>query len=813
MANKPANGNAEQLHTYHPGEEEAFLERLIFSFRPTLLLLFLLATVFFAYQAAGLRPDASFEKMIPMEHPYIQSFMKHMSDLGAAGTSIQVAVEHTSGDIFDAEYLDILQKVNDEVFYLKGVDRNRMRSLWTPNVRWTEVTEKGFEGDTVIDSEYDGSERAMKQLRQNILRSGEVGRLVSDDYRSSIVQAPLIDIDPTSGEPLNYWELSQALEINIREKYEQPSADGSGQPKVKIHIIGFAKIIGDLLDGITAILLFAIITLIITSVLLFLYTRSLRGTISPLLCSIIAVIWQLGLLTTLGYGLNAYSILIPFLVFAIGVSHGVQIVNAFLGESIAGHDRQASARRAFRALYIPGMTALISDAIGFTTMLLIPIQVIKDLGIAASVGVAVVVLTNLVLLPIMMSYIGITKKTLEHHRKGRTDDKTRDTAWHLLSNLASARVARVSVVVAAIGFAVGIYGGQNLQIGDLDPGAPELRPDSRYNLDNQFITDNYATSSDILVVMVETGEEQCAQYQNLELVDRFTWHMQNVPGVSSAMGASEVSKLFAAGYNEGNLKWATVNRDQRLLGSTFDQMPGALMNTRCSLLPVALFLNDHKAETLQRVVDEAQAFADENRQEGIHFALAAGNAGIEAATNQEITTAQTRMMVLIYSVVGALVFLSFASWRAVICIMVPLALTSFLAQALMAQLGIGVKVATLPVIALGVGVGVDYGIYIYSKLNHFLRRGMGIQEAYFNTLTTTGEAVSLTGVMLAVGVATWIWSPIKFQADMGLLLTFMFLWNMVGALWLLPALAHFLINPEKIVAKEKKRTAKMVSAA
>ncbi len=376
-----------------------------------------------------------------------------MSDLGAAGTTIQVAVEHTSGDIFDPEYLDLLQKVNDEVFYLPGVDRNRMRSLWTPNVRWIEVTEKGFEGDKVIDSHYDGSEQAMAQLRQNILRSGEVGRLVADDYRSSIVQAPLIDIDPTSGEPLDYWELSKALEKNVREKYEQLSVDSSGEPTVRIHIIGFAKMIGDLLDGITAIFLFAIITLLITSVLLFLYTRSLRGTLSPLLCSIIAVIWQLGLLTTLGYGLNAYSILIPFLVFAIGVSHGVQIVNAILGESIAGNDKQTSARRAFRALYVPGMTALVSDAIGFITMVLIPIQVIKDLGIAASVGVAVVVLTNLVLLPVMMSYLGITRKTLEHHRNARTTMSLAALPGICLSNFASARVARISIALAAIGFA------------------------------------------------------------------------------------------------------------------------------------------------------------------------------------------------------------------------------------------------------------------------------------------------------------------------------------------------------------------------
>ena len=484
-----SQGEGKNLHSYQAGEEERFLERIIFSYRPQLLVVFLLATVFFAYQAAGLRPDASFEKMIPMEHPFIQSFMKHMSDLGAAGTTIQVAVEHTSGDIFDAEYLDVLRQVNDEVFYLPGVDRNRMRSLWTPNVRWVEVTELGFEGDKVIDSQYDGSERAMTQLRQNVLRSGEVGRLVSDDYRSSIVEAPLIDVDPASGQPLDYWTLSQTLEENIREKFEQQSLDADGNPKIRIHIIGFAKIIGDLLDGITAIFLFAIITLVITSLLLFLYTRSLRGTLSPLLCSVIAVIWQLGLLTTLGYGLNAYSILIPFLVFAIGVSHGVQMVNAILGESVAGNDRQTSSRLAFRALYLPGMAALISDAIGFTTMLLIPIQVIKDLGVAASVGVAVIVLTNLVLLPILMSYLGITKKTLAHHQKNQGDSR-RGSAWRVLSNLASPRVARVSILVAVVGFAIGIYGGQNLKIGDLDPGAPELHPDSRYNLDNQYITDN-----------------------------------------------------------------------------------------------------------------------------------------------------------------------------------------------------------------------------------------------------------------------------------------------------------------------------------
>ncbi|MDZ7784176.1 MAG: MMPL family transporter [Halioglobus sp.] len=202
-----------------------------------------------------------------------------------------------------------------------------------------------------------------------------------------------------------------------------------------------------------------------------------------------------------------------------------------------------------------------------------------------------------------------------------------------------------------------------------------------------------------------------------------------------------------------------------------------------------MFLDDHKAATLERVTNSVKAFAARHNSDDIRFVLAAGNAGIEAATNEEIASAELRMLLLIYGVVCALIFISFGSWRPVVCIVLPLALTSVLCRALMVELGIGVKVATLPVIALGVGVGVDYGIYIYNRLSRFLLQGQPLREAYFNTLKTTGSAVFFTGVTLAIGVATWIFSPIKFQADMGKLLTFMFLWNMVGAMWLLPALA------------------------
>ncbi|MCY1522810.1 efflux transporter, putative, hydrophobe/amphiphile efflux-3 family [compost metagenome] len=509
------------------------------------------------------------------------------------------------------------------------------------------------------------------------------------------------------------------------------------------------------------------------------------------------MIWQLGLMHSVGFGLDPYSMLVPFLIFAIGISHGVQKINGIALQSSGADNALTAARRTFRQLFLPGMIAILADAVGFITLLIIDIGVIRELAIGASIGVAVIVFTNLILLPVAISYVGISKKAIERSKK----DAVRDHPfWRLLSNFAHPVVAPISVVIALIAFGGGLWYSQNLKIGDLDQGAPELRPDSRYNQDNNFIINNYSTSSDVLVVMVKTGPEGCSTHEALAPVDELMWKMENTPGVQSAISMVTVSKQVIKGMNEGNLKWETLSRNQDVLNNSISRAEG-LYNSDCSLAPVLVFLNDHKAETLSRAVTAVEEFAKDHEKDGLQFLLAAGNAGIEAATNEVIAQAELTILILVYICVAAMCLITFRSIAATLCIVLPLILTSVLGNALMAWLGIGVKVATLPVIALGVGIGVDYGIYIYSRLESFLRAGLPLQEAYYQTLKSTGKAVLFTGLCLAIGVCTWIFSAIKFQADMGLMLTFMLLWNMFGALWLLPALARFLIKPEKLAGK------------
>ena len=783
----------------HHQDKASLLERLIFNNRPAVIFICVLVTIFLAFQALQVRPSTSFEKMIPLQHPFIQKMLQHRDDLAGLGNTVRISVAAVDGDIFSKEYIETLRQINDEVLYVQGVDRSGLKSLWTPNVRWTEVTEEGFTGGTIIPQTYDGSSDSLNELRNNILKSGQVGRLVANNFKSSILDVPLQASYPDPNDqgtllPLDYQQFSHQLEERIRDKFEAQN------PNVEIHIIGFAKKVGDLIDGLVMVVMFFAAAFCITWVLLYWFTWCMRSTVGVLVTTLVAVIWQLGLMHLVGFGIDPYSMLVPFLIFAIGISHGVQKINGIAQNSSDAENALTAARRTFRQLFLPGMIAILADAVGFITLMIMDIGVIHELAIGASIGVVVIVFTNLILLPVAISYLGISKKAIERSKR---DANCEQPFWRLLSNFAHPVVAPISVVIALGAFAGGLWYSKDLKIGDLDQGAPELRVDSRYNLDNNFIISNYSTSSDVLVVMVETSPEGCSTHESLTPIDELMWSLENTAGVQSAISLVTVSKQVIKGMNEGNLKWETLSRNQDVLNNSISRADG-LYNTDCSLAPVLVFLNDHKAETLDRVVAAVKLFAKEHDTENRKFVLAAGNAGIEAATNEVIKESELPVLLLVYLCVAVMCMITFRSFAATVCIVVPLILTSVLGNALMTFLGIGVKVATLPVIALGVGIGVDYGIYIYSRLESFLRAGLSLQEAYYETLKSTGKAVLFTGLCLAAGVATWMFSAIKFQADMGLMLTFMFLVNMFGAIWLLPALARFLINPKKLAGKASK---------
>jgi len=755
----------------------------IFRHRTALVIGFSALTAVMAVFASQLRVDASFNKSLPLEHPYIRTFTKYQSEFGGANR-VLVALMVREGDIFTAPFFTELKRATDEVTFLPAVDRTQVQSLFTPNVRYIEVVEDGFSGGNVIPANFTPNPANFAQVRENILKSGKLGQLVANDFTGAIISAQLLEIDPRTGEKIDYLRVAAGLEA-LRQRIEKESGG-----TIEVRIIGFAKVIGAISDGAHGILLLFGVSILVTALLVWKYAGRWKLAAAPVVCSLVAVVWQLGGLTALGFGIDPFSILVPFLVFAIGVSHGVQKICTFRNEVFAGHDGPTAALFAFKRLILPGIVALMTDVVGFITMMVIKIPTIHELAITASFGVAVIIITNFFLLPILLSYLRLPASYAQWvvNRRAKTD-----AFW---ARLAKGIKPLPSMLIILLFVALGFWGewqAREIRIGDTQAGVPELRQNSRYNIDSRVIAEKFSIGVDVLSVIVETAPNGSVDYDVVSLMDQFEGQIRQVPGVQSVISLPSMAKILNAGYSEGSLKWRVLPRNPQALSQAASPIETAtgLLNRDASVMPVMIFLSDHKAETLRAVTTAVTAFSAAHPSDKATFLLASGNAGVMAATNEVVQAAERPILYWVFGAVIALCLITFRSLRATLCIVVPLVIVSYLAYALMVSLGIGLKTSTLPVVALGIGIGVDYGIYLFARLLSGLKGGEYFEDAMFEAFKDTGTAIVFTGLTLAIGVSMWIFSDLKFQADMGLLLTFMFLVNMFAAIILLPAMARW----------------------
>ena len=625
--------------------------------------------------------------------------------------------------------------------------------------------------------------------------------MVASDFTAAAIHFQLSSSDPKTGEKLDYLEVARQLEEKVRQKYQNPD--------IEIHIIGFAKAIGDVAKGAKGVLVFLALSILLTVLLVYYFIKSWRFSLLLVFCSLVAVVWDLGALPLLGMGLDPMSILVPFLICAIGVSHGIQILNGVNFSIYQGMNCHEAARASFRRLVVPGVVALFSDTIGFITIYLIEIQIIQELAIIASLGVLGLILTNLILLPILLSYLKTTHAHVTRVEKNYTSKKD---LWIKLSAFASPRVAAFSLGICILITAAGWFKSQDLKIGDLLPGVPALRQDSRYNMDTSAIVEKYSIGVDILNVLAETKKDGCIDYDVMRTIDDFQWVVSNNPNVQGAVSLPYVAKIIASGWNEGHFKWKELSRNSHNLVQAISSIETStgLLNSDCSVMPIMIFTRDHKAESIESILKTIEVFSKENENpkikfrlakgdtdilpdySDVKFRLATGNVGVMAATNQVVESAQYKILMWIYGCVIILCLCLFRSVRATICVVLPLAVVSVLAYAVMAALNIGLKTSTLPVAAFGVGIGVDYGIYIFTQLLQHLKNGEPLRESFRATLESNGNAVLVTGLTLSLSVSTWIFSDLQFQADMGILFSFMLFANMVGAICLVPAVAYVL---------------------
>jgi predicted RND superfamily exporter protein len=725
--------------------------------------------------------------MIPLHHPFMETFAHYQGDFGGAD-KVLVAIKVNRGDIFNKKTLDTVRKVTDEVFYIKGMERSSLTSLVTSNVRWNEVVEEGFKGGPLMSADFAGTPEQLERVRQNLAKSDWVGRIVSNDMTTTLVAATLQDRDPDTGERLDLRRIGAQLE-QVRAKYEDTD--------LSVHIVGFAKASADIAEGASGVVKYFLIAFVITAVMLFWYSGSAMLTGWVLLAATIPVVWLMGALPLLGLGLDPMSILVPFLIFAIGVSHAVQMTNAWKLETLRGADGVTASHNCFVNLFIPGATALLANAVGFIVIAIVDIEIVRELALTATIGVSVMIATNKVLLPILLSYMTLSTADAS---KLRGKETAGNGLWDRMGFLATRRGSLLPIAVGLALTAFGLLEVRGLKIGDLGTGVPELRADTRYNRDVATVTDEFAIGLDVLQVIAEMEgtDSPCLRRELLAKVEGFETGMRQVEGVAAVRGLASFIGAVTQDFAEGWVKWRVLpeTKEQIAQATGFaSRLGNEFRNTQCNAIPLSIYPSDHQATTIKRLVTAVQTFKQANDGGGITFRLASGNVGVMAATNEVVEQSDKWVNFALFSAVSVLCLVTFRSPRITLCVILPLALVTLLCNAIMAMLAIGVKVNTLPVIAISVGVGVDYGIYLFESMRHEMRhRAASLPQAFVEALKQRGTASIFTAAMMTVSVLTWAFSTLKFQSDMGILLAFMFMVNVFGAILLLPGLAAWFVG-------------------
>lgn len=769
------------------------LEAFFFGHRFGTLAVMLAFTVVMGYFGVQLRMDAGFNKQLPLvsANSYIRTFQKYRKDLFGANR-LTVVVKARKGTIWNQAALTRLFRVTEAVVFLPNVDRMGVLSLWTPNCFVNEITEEGFSATLVIPGTVTPDSLTPEEIgniERSVIEGGYVGTLVSRDQTSAMITAELNEVD-AQGHHLDYVSYNKYLN-ELRKKYEDKD--------FKIQIIGFAKEIGDIADGASSVEVFCGFAVLLTLLAVYWFSRSWRMSGLAVGCSLTSLVWQFGTLKLMGYGLDPLGVLVPFLVFSIGVSHGVQQINFIVRYLARGKTTQEAARASFTGLLVPGTLALVTAFISFATLVLIPIPMIKELAVTASIGVGYKILTDLVMLPVAVSYCNFSS---DYARKALLRRETRARILRLMASVAKTRNAVVLTCLAFMVLGLSIWQSRGRIIGTLQPGAPELRASSRYNQDAASINSSYDMGLDWLSVVFETAPHSLDDTAIGYYQSDFVYRLEHVRGVLAVNSFSTQLATYNEGYNEGYPKMDVIPHDPSTYGSLATEInrTRGYMNSDCSMTAVHFYLTDHKATTINRLIAAVKAFRTTDPHPGIRIRLAAGNAGVQAAINDELVKSETPMLLYVYAAILGMVLLVYRDFRAAIACCMPLTIATFIGYWFMKVFQIGLTVATLPVMVLAVGIGVDYALYIYNRLQMHLADGETMITAMGFALEFEGMATIFTALTLSVGVATWAFSVLKFQADMGMLLSFMFIINLVMAFTALPALAVVL---EKVFVRKK----------
>jgi predicted RND superfamily exporter protein len=753
-----------------------------------------LATAALTYFAVHIEVKTVFADMLPSSHPYVKTHERFKDTFGGSNI-VTIMVEAQHGDVFQPAVLEKVRSLTLKLREVSAVNQFQIISLASKKLKEIKSSTDGIETRPLMWPDLPKNDQEMASLRDAVLRNP----LVYGSYVSTDLKATLITVDFTD-RLVDYGTVFNEIKHLVDQ-----TRDGN----VKIRVVGDPILFGWVRHYLPETMHLVLATILLVVGLLFLFNRTWRNTMLPLLAGLVSAVWALGVTKLLGINFEPLVVVVAVLISARAVSHSVQIVNRFDEEVDAiesgNESSETAARLALSDMFRPGMLGVIADAGCMAVVALSPIPLLQKLTVLSVVWVFTLSISAVVLTPVLLSW--------GRHPKGYAHPLNVMPMLHaflgLCANIVTSRARYAVLGVAATVFIIsGIYA-FNLKIGDANPGSPILWPDSAYNQDSAAINKKFQGVDRMFVVI--GGDNNRGMLKKAEVMDnmnRFQRFMSAQPEIGATLSIADVVPSVNRIMHEGNPRYQELGATEAINGSLmylFESVsePGDLdrfVDNQYENGSITLFFRDRQGETIRTAVARIKEFIAKNPLSEGSYELAGGVVGVMAAVNEIILSGQIEAIALALVVLVVLCTLTYRSSVAGMVFMVPVILSNTITFSVMAWMDIGMNINTVPVAALGIGLGVDYSFYIADRVKEELARGKDALAAITVALHSTGTGVLVTALVLIISVMLWSLSSLRFQSEMALLMSIWLGVSTLSALLLMPSILY-VFRPEFVFGK------------
>ncbi|MCO5785814.1 RND transporter [Pseudomonas sp. G11-1] len=750
--------------------------------RLAVLVVVSIITLGFAMTLSGLDIRTQFSDMVPHDHPYVKVHQKYQ-DSFAASNRVTILVKAKEGDIFRQEVLGEIQRITVGLQQVQGVNPMQITSLASKKLKRVNASSEGIETRPLMWPDLPQTAEQMRDLRQAVLNNPLVyGLFVDRDLSSALIQVDFYDhlVDYSTIFP----QIQGLLDAS-------PVAD-----KVSLHLVGEPILYGWVSHYLDETVSIAVLSLVAMLLLLFVFARTWRGTLLPLIAGVVAAIWALGIGTLLGYNFDPLVIVVAFIITARAFSHSVQMITRFDDLIHNGElDARKASEQTMRELFRPSMLGLYADAGAILCVIITPIPLLHKVAIVGAIWVMSITVSAVFLTPVLLSYI---RRPQGYAHPFNLDGFMRiilSGAKWVVRTRARYWVGPVTLVLLA-GF---MFEATKVNVGDASDGSPILWQNSQFNRDSALINQLYPGSEQMFVVL-EGGElDAMKRPEVLDWMLRFSRYMERQPEIGGAVSLADIVIDIRRNLYEGNPRYGELGASSMENGELISfYMQGAdpddlnqFVDVVFNNASVTLFFRDHKGDTLRKATHYANQFIAENPLEGVEIKLFGGVLGIIAAVNEILLNDQIAATALAFLVVVLCCLVVYRSSVSGIFFIIPVLISNVVTFAFMAWQGIGMSISTLPVVALGIGLGVDYAFYIVDSMKEYLEKYPEADhlDAVLQSLGSAGRGVVLTAFTLAAGVLFWSFSSLRFQAEMGMLIGLWLAVSALTSLFVMPSLA------------------------